>query len=233
MIFINCQRESVVQVGDKTRIDVSKSFVNGDDLTDITIEPESGAGAVSVFSEDQKRWYLDWAYSTDGEKQITVEANDGVNTVSNIFTINIVSEADDNLYSDDSEIFSIESELSRYIPKGRNSYLNLHREAQSRILTYLDRKRIWKADGEAYNKNEINLNGELNKWSLYETIFMIYTDLYIISGDKFKDKAEEYKKLRNFERDRAAIRVDVNGDGQFDNQQDRIQDLKSYRMIRR
>lgn len=232
MIFINCINEGLVQVNDKTRIDVSRSFVSGDVITDITITPEIGESAVSVYNADQKRWYLDWQFATDGTKTITVEATDGVSTVSQNFTIDVISEADDNLYSNDQQIFKIEQELLKYIPPGRNSYKNIHREAQSRILNYLDRKRIWNDDGEPYTKDQLNLYGELSLWSLYETILMIYQDLYVSVGDKFAEKINEYKALRNYERDRGAIRIDKNNNQVLDESTE-IQELKSYRLIRR
>lgn len=232
MIFISCIREDLVQVNDKTRIDVSKSFVSGDSVTDITIKPEASESAISVFNSNQDKWYLDWAYATAGTKTITVEATDGSNTVSQDFTLEIISVADDNLYSDDSQVFAIESELKRYIPEGRNSYLNIHREAQQRILMYLDRKRIWNDDGTAFTKDQVNITGELNKWSLYEAIYIIYTDLFISVGDKFAQKVNQYEKLRNYERDRGAIRLDRDSSGTIDANSE-IQEFKSFRMIRR
>jgi hypothetical protein len=232
MIFLNCIKEDLVQVNDKTRIDVSKSFVSGSSITGITIKPSEDDVAISVFNANQERWYLDWAYSSDGEKTITVQATDGTNTVSQNFTINVITAIEDNLYSNDSQIFAIESELKRYIPQGRNSYINIHREAQSRILNYLDRKRIWQDNGEPYTKTQINLHGELQKWSLYEAMLMIYTDLLISVGDKFAEKVNEYKALRNYERDRGAIRIDKNNSGTIDAASE-IQELKSFRLIKR
>jgi hypothetical protein len=232
MIFINCLREDLVQVGDKTRIDVSRSFVSGDGITSITIKPEATESAISVFNANQDRWYLDWAYMTDGTKTITIEASDGTTTVSQNFTIEVISVEDDNLYSNDSQIFAIESELKRYFPQGRNSWINIHREAQSRILNYLDRKRIWNDNGSPYTKTQINKHGELQKWSLYEAMLMIYTDLLISVGDKFAEKVNEYKALRNYERDRGAIRIDKNNNGVIDAASE-IQELKSFRLIKR
>lgn len=229
MIFINCLREDLVQVNDKTRIDVSRSFVSGDAITDILIKPEATEDYISIFDADKDNWYLDWSYATDGTKTISVQATDGSSTVSNDFTLSVISVEDDNLYSDDSQIFAIESELKRYFPSGRNSYLNIHREAQSRIVNYLDRKRIWNSDGTAYTKNQLNLTGELQKWSLYETISIIYNDLFISGGDKFAAKVNEYKELRNIERDRGAIRIDSNSSGTIDTG-DHVQDLKTFMM---
>lgn len=232
MIFINCITEEIVQVNDKTRIDISNSFVSGDAITDIEIQPEVGADFISVFNIDQTRWYLDWAYSTSGEKTITVRATDDTATVSQTFTLNIISIEDDNLYSSDAQVFAIESELKRYIPEGKSSYNYLHREAQSRILNYLDRKRIWNSDGSSLTKDQVNINGEVQKWSLYETLFMIYTDLFISVGDKFSEKVNQYKALRNIERDRGSLRIDKDKSGTFEPNEE-IQELKSMRLIRR
>lgn len=230
MIFINCIKEPLVQVNDKTRIDVSTSFVSGDGITDITIEVD-GSGPISVFNEDQSKWYLDWAFDSDGTKSIEVTATDGVNNVVQTFEIEVISEGDDNLYSTDAQIFAIESELKRYIPDGKNSFKNIHREAQARILNFLDRKRIWNENGEPFNKTQVNLFDELSRWSLYETLFIIYTDLFISVGDKFAEKVNQYKELRNYERERAAVRIDRDGNG-FDPSKD-IQELKSFRLIKR
>ena len=231
MIFINCQNEALIQTKDKTRIDVSSSFVSGDAITDILIKPNDDTSYISVFNADQSLWYLDWAYEDEGDQTITVQATDDTDTVTAEFTITVISESEDNLYSTDAEIFAIEGELKKYMPEGKNSYKNLHREAQSRIVNYLDKKRLWNSDGTPYAKNQINLYGMLQKWSLYETILMIYTDLTISIGDKFTEKVSEYKALRNYERDRAQIRIDKDNSGTIDAGE--IQDLKSFRMIRR
>lgn len=233
MIFLDFKSEGLVQVGDKTRLDVSNSFVSDNiPLTDIEIAPNN-IDYVSVFNAgDSDKWYLDWSFSASGETTIGVRATDGANTVSQTYTVTIVSEAEDNLYSNDSQIFAIESELKRYIPSGRNSFKNIHREAQSRILNYLDRKRIWNDDGTPYNKNQLNLEGSLSKWSLYETLVIIYSDLFVSGGDKFAEKLNEYKALRQFERDRGAIRIDKDSSGTIDNNSE-FQDLKTFRMILR
>lgn len=232
MIFINCITEELVQVNDKTRIDISKSFVSGNKIVDIEIKPDDNSDFISVFSSNQASWFLDWSYATNGIKNITVKATDGSNIVTQIFNIEIISESEDNLFSNDSQIFAIESELKNYFQDGRNSYKNLHREAQSRILNYLDRKRIWNENGDPLNKFQINKSNEMQKWSLYETIFMIYTDLFVSVGDKFAEKVNQYKMLRNNERDRASLRIDRDSSGQIDNNNE-IQDLKSFRLIKR
>ena len=63
-------------------------------------------------------------------------------------------------------------------------------------------------------------------------IYMIYTDLFLSVGDKFAEKVNQYKALRNIERDRGAIRIDKDGNGTIDNDE-ASQDLKSFRLIKR
>lgn len=232
MIFLNCIKESLVQVGDKTRFDFSRSFTSGETVNSIKVTPEVGADEFEIHSQNQDKWFLDWAYLTPGVKTISVEASHAQVTITQTYTINVVSEEEDNLYSTDEQIFAIESELKRYIPPGRNSFKNVHREAQGRVLNYLDRKRIWNDNGDPYTKDQVNLKGELSRWSLYESLFIIYTDLFISVGDKFAEKINQYKELRNIERDRAAIRIDKDGSGVIDSGNE-IQDLKTFRMIRR
>jgi hypothetical protein len=234
MIFIKCLNESVLQVNDKTRIDVSGSFVSSGVVTDVEIQPESTGDFISVFNANQSKWFLDWAYETDGVKTISVRVTTDEPSVKTMaFETEVLTEAQDNLYSTDSDIFAIESELRKYINPGRNSYLNIHREAQSRILAWLDLKRVWKNDNSQYTKNEINLLGELNKWSLYEAIHIIYTDLFLSVGDKFQEKMNQYRDLRNQERTRNTLRLDKNGDGVYEKGVDTTQDFKTFRMYRR
>lgn len=234
MIFIDCKNEEIIQVSDKTRIDVSGTFVSGDAITEIEIQPSASDSFISVFNADMEQWYLDWAYDSSGAKVISVRATDGTDTVTSTFNIECVSSADDNLYSSDNQIFQIETELKKYIPQGRNSYKNIHREAQSRIINYLDRKNINNGStGLPYTKDELNLAGELSKWSLYESIYMIYTDLFLSGGEKFQAKMEQYRLLRNDERDRAMIRIDKDGDGNFDPKLDVAQDMKTFQMVLR
>jgi len=234
MIFLNCLRETIIQVSDKTRIDVSKSFIaNSSPITNIKIEPDSGVGLITVFNTNQDKWFIDWAYATPGEKTVTVEATDGVNTISQTFKILVLSEADDFLYSNDEQIFMLESELKKYLSPGRNSYKNIHRESQTRILNFLDRKGIWQKTGDPFSKLQINLHGELSNWSLYESLFIIYTDLFISVGDKFAEKVNQYKELRNIERERSSIRIDKDGNGTIEAGTGEFQELRVTRMIKR
>ncbi len=231
MIFINAVFDRLVQVNDKVRIDVSNSFYNQDQITDITIQPDPSTSPISVFSDYNDKWFIDWAYSTEGTKLISVSATDGTSTVSQSFEIKIVTIEEDNLYSNDSELFNIETELKRYLPVGKSSFNYAHREAQERILMHLDRRRIWNDDGSALVKTQLKRD-DVFKWSLYETASIIYTDLYVSGGDKFADKAKDYMTLRDYEKERSALRIDRDNSGEIDLNTE-IQDTKSFRLIKR
>ena len=65
-LFAVVDFEEEVQVGDKTRIDCTKSFHSKATtaITTLTVTPQIGGSATSVFdSADQDQWFLDWVYS--------------------------------------------------------------------------------------------------------------------------------------------------------------------------
>lgn len=106
MISPSLSYENVLQIEDKTRLDASRSFVTNDgSITDVLIDPESGEGFISIFNSDQDKWYLDWAYETDGIKTITVRVEtDAPSTRDRTYSINILSKEDDSLFSSDSDL---------------------------------------------------------------------------------------------------------------------------------
>jgi len=231
MIFIKCINEKLVQVDDKTRIDVSKSFINAGVVSEVEIKPEASENFYSVYNTDQKRWYLDWAYETDGAKVITVRITTDLSVKTVAFNIDIITAVDDYLYSDDSDIFSIESELKNYIPRGRNSFLNKHRAAQEHILSYLDRKNIKNQDGTKILKGQIIDINDVRDWSKYETLKLVYEDLVVSVGDIFKDKANMYRDLALDHATRSLLRLDFDKDTvqeQFESL-----DMRTFRMTKR
>lgn len=233
MIFPKLSLESIVQVNDKTRLDATMSFLVNDSIQDIEIEPETGVGFISINNLDTTKLYLDWSYSTSGTKTISLKVTStSLNVVTITKELDVITEEEDNLFSNDSQIFAIESELKKYIPPGKSSFNHVHREAQSRILNFFDRKRIWNTNGEPLTKTQVNLQGELSRWSLYESLYIIYTDLFLSVGDKFAEKINQYKELRAAERDKAVIRIDKDNSGTIDPANE-FQDLKTFRLIKR
>lgn len=217
MIFPKLNHENIVQVDDKTRLSASLSFVTDDEtVTDIEVKPESSESYISVFSEDQDRWFLDWAYLASGEKTVSVKVTTLTGNLSKDFILNVISETDDKLFSKDNDLFPLEPEILRYLPQGKNSFIYVHRKAQEKILTFLDEQRIWKADGSRFSKDDIFDKEEFKRWSIYMTLLIIFESMQVSNNDIFQEKKEEYRKEMIEARNRASLRLDVDGDNVVD-----------------
>ncbi len=174
MIFGNIELENVVQVNDKTRINCVKTFISKDEspITLCRIKPEASGAFISVGTTNQKDFYLDWQYATAGLKTITLEITNGtpipvVTTFTK--TIEIVTAATDKLLSTDSDLTGLEPDILKWIPQGRNTFLNVHREALKDILEWLDASRIWKTDGSKLSKDDLSVSDDLKQLSIYTT----------------------------------------------------------------
>ena len=228
MIFPTLEIEEKLQVNDKTRIDATKSFTTPDEasITLIEIEPSSGDGFIDVTSTK----YLDYSYSTDGNKTISVRVTtDGSPTVLSK-TLNVLSLADDRLFSSDSELLPYEPDILNYVRAGRNSYLDVHRAAQDRIIKWLDEHRIWDVEGNRLDKNDIIDLEEVNDWSKFMTLKFIFEGLSNATDDIFHEKALRYKQMEIEARNRAAFRLDRDNDG---TEEEYKQDNRSSFMVRR
>ena len=152
-IFPVLVAENKLQQYDKTRLDGTKSFISTGEasVTLIEIEPEDGEGFTTVTSDK----YLDWAYETTGSKVVTLRVTTDGSPSTRTKTITVVSEADDKLFSKDDELVPHEPDIMNYVPDGRASFINIHRLAQDRIITYLDEKRISDTDGNRLTPSAI------------------------------------------------------------------------------
>lgn len=212
-IFGNIKIEEIVQVNDKTRIDVSDSFVSDEAaITLLEVQPEAAASFVDVTSLG----HLDWAYSTDGDKVIGLRVTtDGLPQVFNS-TLSIITAANDKLFSNDSQLTPYEPNLLQWVRSGRNSFIDVHRASQDRIIKYLDENAIWDQSGQPLTKEDVINISEFNDWSKFMTLKLIFEGLSNATDDIFHIKALRYKKMEFRMRDRAIIRVDLNGDGSLD-----------------
>jgi hypothetical protein len=243
MIFPSLTLETVVQVEDKLRLDASKSFISGDaaeTITDVLIKPEASESFITVFNTDNEKWLLDWAYLTDGIKSVEVKVITDLDVVGRIktYSINVITVADDVLFSDDGDLFPYEPRLSDDIPRGKNSYIYAHRKAQDKIIAWLDEQRIWHTDGSRYTKQEIanlaiassEIKDQFNMWSTFETLLIIFESNQVSKDDVFQEKKTEYESMRDSARKRSALRLDGDNDGVID---DVPYDIRTLRMIRR
>ena len=239
MLFPKLTFETVMQVDDKLRLDASRSFANDDEnITDVLIEPESGSGFVSVYNNgNSQKWYLDWAYETDGFKDVSVQivADSGTKTKIYSAAINVLDEDTDALLSNDNDLLPYEPDILNYLPKGKNSYIYAHRKSQERILAYLDEQRIWKDQGEIYTKQDLvdvgaDIKDQFKQWSTFQTLLIIFESIQVSGGDIFQEKKAEYENLMRQARNRSSLRLDQNGDGVIDNVP---YNIRSARLVRR
>jgi hypothetical protein len=229
MIFINTELEGKVATRDKTRIDVSRTFAQGETITQIEIQPEGTADYYDVTTSK----YLDWQYSTDGFKSVVVRVTGSVTGVAAASSfLEIVSAGNDNLFSADADLKALEDDILNYIRNGRNSFKDKHREAQKVILNELDASRIWKDDGTRYEAVDIVDVQEFKQWSTYLTLRLICESLSNEVGDLWADKAQKYNSMAIQAKSRATYRLDSNADGEI-NEIDEKFDTFSNTLVRR
>lgn len=228
MIFAVLELEGVLQVEDMTRLDASKSYATPDEaaITLIEIQPEASASFYDVTTDK----YLDYQYSTDGEKVITCRVTTDGSPVSTTKTITVVTSVEDKLFSSDSELTPYEPHILQWTREGRNSFLDVHRASQDRILKWLDENRIWDTEGNRLTKDAIIDLEEVNDWSKFMTLKFIFEGLSNATDDIFHEKALRYEGMMIQARNRAALRLDRDGDGQEDTTK---LDMRSIGMFRR
>ena len=209
MIFIVVKREELLQVDDKTRIDVEGTFSEDEAITKIEISPFIG----SQFYDVTTNKYLDWQYDSAEQKLVTVRVN---GYKEGFRTINVITAEDDRLFSSDADLLESEPDVLGFVVKGRSSFLNTHREAQKRILQRLEEKQIFDSSGDKLTKEAIIQLDEVRDWSKYYALEIIYYGLSNAVGDIFQLKGDQYRLLRERAENRSFIRLDINGDGTED-----------------
>lgn len=227
MIFPVISTESKVQVDDMTRIDATRSFISAGEaaISLVEIEPEAASGFINVTSDK----YLDWAYSSEGTKTVSIRITTDGSPVTKTATLVVVTSAADLLFSNDQDIVTHEPEIFRFLRPGRASFLDFHRKAQERILDNLKQRNILNWDGTKIEASNIFDRDEVKQWSKYLTISMIYESVQNEVEDLFAIKARDYMNLASKASDRATIALDKNIDGAVDSSPD----LKVSRLVRR
>lgn len=237
-IFGFLETENIVQVNDRTRLFAGKSFVSKDigPITDVWIEPETGAGFVKVSGAglNTKDWYVDWQYSTAGTKTVSLKIDVLLpvpDTVTVTKQIEVLTEADDMLWSNDQLLAEHEPDILKYVTSGRNTYLNIHRSVQSKILDWLDGLRVYNVDGKKLTKADLNLTDDLKQLATYWALELIESGISNRPDDMFAMKARDYRKLVLDLKAKGRIQADLNGDAQITSA-DAV-DMKSFIMVRR
>lgn len=226
-IFPNLELEAKLQVDDRTRLDADKTFITNDEaaITLVEIEPEAAAGFITVSNSTK---YLDWQYATDGTKTVTVRVTTDGAPVTVSKTIEVLTSADDKLFSSDAELVPYEPKILDYVRKGRNSFLDVHRTAQGDIFDYMDENGFWDINGDKLTKDDVTTLDEFKAWSKFMVLRLIFEGISNATDDIFHEKAERYRKKEERARDRAKVRIDRTNDGDED---DKGKDNFDFRSI--
>ena len=214
-IFPSLEIEEKVQIGDKTRLNATRSFVSADeeDISLVEIQPEAGADWIDVTTDK----YLDWSYSTDGLKTVKVRVTTDGSAEPLSDTMVVVDEAEDALFSADSDLTAWEPNILNFIRLGRASYKDVHREAQKQILDWLDGQGLYDTDGNRLTAAAVVDVQEVKEWSKFLTLQIIFEGLSNAVDDVFAKKAQKYESLALKARGRSEVKLDLDGDGEADN----------------
>lgn len=222
--------EAIVQEGDKTRLDATKSYCSGDikTITKIEIQPDSAEAFYDVTEEG----YLDWQYDFDPTivppatvipdtnshavvVKITglVDPEDPMTSTFKLLTKNltIISEGADMLFSTDDMLRKHEGDILKYVADGRATFKDVHRRAQTLILAWLDKESFIDDLGNKLTIKSLADLTELREWSGMMVLRLIFESVRSANDDVFSEKAEKYRGLEDFYRDRAIIHINVPG----------------------
>jgi len=212
-IFPFLSVEPTVQVGDRTRLDGTKSFITADEVSILALEIDPGTGTYINVTDDK---YLDYAWNTSGSKtircRVTTSAASASASISE--TVSVVTESSDYLFSGDSDLKLHEPDILKWTEDGRNSFLNIHRRAKKLILEYLRREGFVDVYGNPYTDAAITDIEEVKQWSIFTTLRLIFEGISNSTEDVFHEKAKRYFEMEQKWRSIALLRLDIDGDGE-------------------
>ncbi len=163
--------------------------------------------------------------------EVLLKVDDGTSNSVQSRHVNVFSVDGDLLFSSDADLKNHEPDILKYLEKGRNTFLNIHRRAQHLILAWLDRNGYVNLYNEKYTKRDVIDLEEVHEWAVFVTLRLIFEGLIVSVDDIFAKKAASYGELEKYWRDRAVLRIDVDSDGVL-TQLDRV-DIRSAFVVRR
>jgi hypothetical protein len=208
--------EKIVQVKDLTRFDASKSvLVKGSvgAITSVKIKMGASGPEIDCFNSLQKNWFVDFAFNTAGDTEITLTVETATESESIVETVTVLTKEEDALFSSDSDLVGFENDIMKWLPQGRGTFLDLHRKAQRLIIEWIDRKGYRDDKNAKLTKLAFVDNTEVQMWATYMTLKLFFMGAQNATDDVFKRKAEYYAKLEIEARDRTSLTLDLNGDG--------------------
>lgn len=218
MIFPKLTLEPIVQENDLTRLNGTLSQLTNDEaeVTLVEIDPGDGSGFIDVTPTPATKaslYYLDWSYTTDGTKTVQLRITTDGAPVTSSLDLNVITEADDKLFSSDSDLTLHEPGILNWIVDGRNTFKDMHRRSQTLILDYLRREGWRNHDGSLITKDEILDLNEVREWSTFLTLKNIFEGRSNAIKDLFDLKATKYETMMIKARDSVFFAYDFNKDG--------------------
>ena len=132
------------------------------------------------------------------------EAQDIEFTYLHVYSVN-----GDYLFSNDPDLMQFEPDIRKWISDGRNSFLNIHRQAQKHILEWLDREGYTNTSGDIYTKYDFLNISEVFEWSRFVALRMIFEGIKSSKDDVFEQKKKDYSDREVAARDRAILRIRI------------------------
>ena len=237
MLFPILSFDPVVSVNDMIRLDASRCLApkGSSPISKVELEPETGSGFINITGGSpvsSKNWFLDWVYTTAGNKTITLKVEQADSTVTiKTFTISVVTEASDFLYCSDADLIPLEPDILDYLPKGRSSYKFVHRKVQQEILDWLERSGVTRRDGSKLEKTDLNVTNDIRSLATNWSLMLIFDSLSNKTDDKFYQKFKSYASKVEFLKSRVRFFIDFDGDGSVDSSE-RI-NIRSGVLLRR
>lgn len=192
-IFAVLQTDHVVQVGDKTRLDASSSFVSpAAEITKLEIKPSGNDDFIECASGTP---YLDWIYTEVGpvEAQVRVTIGEGEDATTAVgqADLTVLTEEEDKLFSSDADLKGISPSIYNLLPEGRASFKYAHRAAQEIILDQINRR----VNTEDWiSAAAVAKVFQVQQWSKYLTLSLIYGAAQIAKDDLF---LQEHARFAN------------------------------------
>ncbi len=215
--------ESIVQASDLTRLDASRTSVTPGEveISKLEIQPETDTDPMAdpdaaVWFDVTNQKYLDWEYATDGEKTVTVRVATDGDPVEITRTLLVITEADDNLLSSDEELRTFEHSVQDYLPAGRNTFKNIHRQCQKLIIDHINENGTRDSANALITPAAIVHTQQFRKWATFLALQIIFEGLSNEVDDVFHKKSENYGSLAFKASQLAIISLDLNGDGKDD-----------------
>lgn len=127
--------------------------------------------------------------------------------------VKVYSVLGDKLFCSDADLAQFEPDIRRWVAPGRNSFLNVHRQAQKHILEWLDRQGYQTILQVKFKKNDLIDIEEFKEWARFCALRIIYEGIKNANDDVWSQKKAANESREVAARARAILRIDTDDSG--------------------